>query len=701
MPGRTFKWLLRAAPSLLAARPSPATAPAATVLAVASLAQALLPAAPAQAAVSAAPCLNAPGFQCMSLSVPLDRGGLVPGAVTLSIERRQAGAGPSEDAVVMLAGGPGQAAIPLAQAAAQMIRPALGGRDLIVFDQRGTGASGPLSCAALEGPPARGATVGGVFEKCALQIGPARGSYTTRESVADIEAIRQALGYRRLVLFGVSYGTRVALQYAESHPGQVEALVLDSVVPTGHPDPFSTATFAAIGPMLSELCSAGACAHITSNPAGDLAALVARLERRALRGAVYDGRGHRRTPSLSAVGLLNLVAAGDLNPALRALLPAAVRSALGGDPSPLLRLDLLSEGLIPNVPLNPASSGGIAPGAGRLAAASGGVDEALFLDTSCEEAALPWQRSAPPAARLAEAQGALHALPPSAFYPFDAAVEWEDSLLPGCARWPNVAPAPATVPGPLPQVPALLLSGGQDVRTPTPNAQLIAQRIPGAQLLVVPYTGHSVLGSDFSGCAQAGVEAFFADAPVAPCKATHNVFAPTPVAPTRLSAVKPLAGVPGRPGRTLTVVLETILDLQRQVIGALLQAEQALPSGSSFGGLRGGYAVLSSSQLRLRSMSFVPGVQLTGTFPIRKGRLVRSTVRVEGATAARGVVRIGESPFATGTLGGRRFSVNLAKARVAGAGAAGTPGGMPGDALAIGALPLELRLPQPAFARLR
>lgn len=690
--------------AVLATRALLTGAPLAAILAAGILA-------PSASALPFAPCLNSPGFACTSLGVPLDRSGTVGGGVTLSIERMQAAHSQSEDAVIALAGGPGQAAIPLAPAMARLIAPALATRDLIVFDQRGTGASGPISCPVFEDPP-RKASVGRVFERCALQIGAARGFYTTQESVADIEAIRQATGYRRLVLYGVSYGTKVALEYAERYPQNVEALVLDSVVPTDRPDPFSLSTFAAIAPVLSELCSARTCAGITGNPLADLAQLAARVHGRPLHGYVYDGRGRRRRTSLSEVALLNLMVAGDLNPALRALLPAAVRSTLRGDPSPLLRLNLLSEGLIPNVPTSrarlasptpraratPAGLAG-APSTGQAAArdthpglpaapalGSDGIDETLFVDTSCEEMEFPWQRVATPKTRLGEAIGALHALPKSAFYPFHSSAAWQSSLMPGCAQWPNVAPPPPTV-GLLPDVPTLLLSGAQDLRTPTPNAQLIAARIPGAQLVVVPHTGHSVLGSDFSGCAQAAIKAFFGGSPVQPCKASRYLFAPTPITPTRLAYVKPVAGVPGKPGRTLAVVLDTIVDLERQVIGAILQAEQLLPSGSSFGGLRGGYARLTSSALHLHTLSFVTGVQISGTLPISNGKLVRSTLRVEGRDAARGTVRVGGVPRISGRLGGRRFDVSLAKVRLAGAGTQ-----PPGE------LSLSLRFPEPALA---
>jgi pimeloyl-ACP methyl ester carboxylesterase len=645
-----------------------------------SLALATAQAAPASA-LTFAPCPDGSEFACSTLTVPLDRVGGLAGTVALSMERLDPSPThpePSRAAVMTLAGGPGQAAIPLARATAKTIAPALHTRDLLVFDQRGTGSSGPLACSALEGAEALGA-IGQAFERCAQQIGSRRGSYTTQESVADIEAIRQAAGYQKLVLFGVSYGTKVALEYAERYPQNVEALVLDSVVPSDKSDPFSVAMFAAMKPALEELCSGRACTGITSDALGDVASLATRLRKHALSGYVYDGSGHRRRSRLSTVDLLNLIGAGDLNPALRALLPASVRSALRGDPAPLLRLNLLSEGLIPNLPGTPLSSSGI--------------DEALFVDTTCEEASLPWARSASPSARLTEALGTLRALPASAFYPFDASTAWLDSVLPGCVRWPNVAPAPPAT-GPLPSAPTLILSGAQDLRTPTSGAEAVAARIPGAQLVVVPYTGHSVLGTDFSGCAATAVRTFFSSGTAQRCTATHDPFAPTPVTPTKLVRVRAVGGLSGRPGSTLAVVLDTILDLERQVIGATLQADQELPSGSSFGGLRGGFARITSSTLSLHRLSFVDGVRLTGTFTIQHGRLRPANITVEGSQAAQGTVRVGSSTHVSGALGGVRFNVSLAKIRLASAGAGVATGSVTASALG-------LRFPAPALAQLR
>jgi len=615
--------------------------------------------APAAGALTFVPCASSAAFSCTTVPVPLTRTGLAAGTISLSVERKQAGAVQSKTAVLALAGGPGQAALPLGEFIAKALAPALGTRDLLLFDQRGTGASDPLSCGALSslsGPASQ------AFERCALEIGPARGGYTTQESVADIEAIRQAAGYEKLVLYGTSYGTKVAEEYAERYPQHVESLLLDSVVPPNGPEPFSIPTFQAISSVLGELCSNNACAGITTNPVGDIAALTAQLRKRPLSGSVYDGSGHRHTTTLDESGLLGVLEAGDLNPALRALLPAAVRSALRNYPDPLLRLQALAEGLIPNVP------------GGRPAEESEQIDEALFVTTTCEEQQFPWQRSAPAATRLAEATGALNALPSTDFYPFDAATAINNSLIGACDGWPD-ASAASVVPGVLPNVPTLILSGAQDLRTPTSNARQVAALIPDAQLLVVPYTGHSVIGSDFGNCAAQAVSAFFAGTAVQPCAASPDPFAPTPLTPTKLAYVHPVPGLSGKPSLTLTAVLDTIVDLNRQVVGATLQADAQLPSGSSFGGLRGGYAKLSPSRLTLTRFTFIPGVELSGTFPVKKSQLQTATVRITGSSASGGTVRVGAGKQVTGDLGGKSFNVNVAKVKLSSRAGASPDGG--------------------------
>jgi pimeloyl-ACP methyl ester carboxylesterase len=610
---------------------------------------------PASSALSFIPCAGAPGFSCAQLPVPLDRQGAAQGTISLSVERKLAGTAPSASAMIALAGGPGQPALPFAEFTAVSMAPALRARDLLVFDQRGTGSSDPIGCPALES--FNPAPVSRIFADCAAQIGPARGGFTTQESVQDIEALRQAGGYSKLVLYGTSYGTKVALEYAERYPQHVEALVLDSVVPSDGPEAFALPTFQALDGVIKELCSGTLCTGITPEPLADLSQLIGRLRRHALKGSVYDGLGRRHQTTIDELRLLEVLEAGDLNPALRALLPAAVRSALRQDPGPLLRLQALSEGLIPNVPTARAAASSTATE----------TDEALFVVTTCEEAPFPWNRANSASGRLAEALAYLHAQPASAFGPFDAATALGASLVEDCDAWPDASPPPPAPTG-LPDVPTLILSGSQDLRTPTSNAQRVAAAIPGAQVEVVPFTGHSVIGSDLTGCAAKAVAAFFAGSPVQACTDAKDALRPTPITPTHLAKIHPPSGLGGAPGKTLVAVLDTLLDLNRQVIAATIQADTQLPSGASFGGLRGGYAQLTTHSAILKNLSFVPGVRLSGTFPVLKGRLLPSTIRIDGANAAHGTVRIGSStPRVSGTLDGHSFNLSLAKVKLAGA----------------------------------
>ena len=102
----------------------------------------------------------------------------------------------------------------------------------------------------------------------------------------------------------------------------------------------------------------------------------------------------------------------------------------------------------------------------------------------------------------------------------------------------------------------------------------------------------------------------------------------------------PVPGLSGKPSLTLTAVLDTIVDLNRQVVGATLQADAQLPSGSSFGGLRGGYAQLSPSKLQLNRFTFVPGVELSGIFPVKQ------RPAAEHDPAHHGVERLATAPCA-------------------------------------------------------
>jgi pimeloyl-ACP methyl ester carboxylesterase len=604
---------------------------AAAIAAAVPLAASAALAAPASAEIAWAPCHGSNSFACARLTVPLDPSGTTPGTITLAVRRHLAPVGNAKSAVVALAGGPGQAAIPFAEDFTELLGPILATRDEIVYDQRGTGLSHPLSCHGFEHPGGY-RSLGALISACASQIGAERAFYTSLDSVADIEAIRVAGGYEKLVLYGTSYGTKVALEYAQEHPEHVEALILDSVVPPDGPEPLGRPTLAAVPRILRQLCAFRACARITPNPVRDLARLVQRLRRAPLRGRVIGSRGRPRAVRISSDDLLEILIAGDLDPILRAEFIAAVRGAADGDSAALARLVARAEG-------NGESE------------SSEDVDVPLYYATTCEEQDFPWNRAVGPSTRIAQAKAALDALPAGSLAPFTTANAFAVSDMPACAFWPFATPAPPVLDAPLPNVPTLILSGADDLRTPTSGARAVAAQIPDAHLLVVPNTGHSVLGTEPTPCAHAALQALFAAKKIVPCPKTPPpaILAPTPLPPQRLADVAPAHGYRARTGRTLQAVKLTLADFVRQFVLAVVErldsAHSANLKSLSTGGLRAGWAQLAGGGLRFHDYTYVPGVTLTG--------LVKSesvTLRIGGSAAARGTLRLGAHRALVGVL---------------------------------------------------
>ena len=610
----------------------PAVAPRTVLLAVLfGFAAALGAATPAGAVLATAPCSGGE-LRCATLSVPLDRSGIVPGTVDLNVRRlpaRPVGT-PTTEAVIALAGGPGQSAAPLTADFADALSPLLADRDLIVFDQRGTGQSGPLSCPGADSGP---------VATCARFLGPARGLYRSIDSAEDIEALRQVGGYDKLVIYGVSYGTRVALSYASLYPQHVSGLVLDSVVPVEGQDAFSRPSYAALGRVLAQLCADARCRHVTASPNADLRALLGRLAKHRISGRITDPDGKRAKVTLTRAGLWQILLAGDLNPSMRADLPGAMRAALRGDPTAALRLRARADGLT-----------------GTAATQDDGVNEVLFATTRCEETAFPWDRGAGTAARKRQADAAAAAFPAGTFAPFDASFALSSSIMPLCVGWPTASPAAAPLPSP-PGVPTLVLAGADDLRTPIEQARVAVAAIPGAQIVTIPATGHSAIGSDLGHCAADAVKAFAAGSPAAACGPPDTTFSPSPIPPRTLRRVRGDT----RRTRTLNAVLATIKDVKRQIVGDAIASGSGVTNGSRTGGLRSGLAIYANGMITLRNVVYVPGVEVSG-FVALNATAGKTQLLIRGSAASRGTVSISSSGRASGRLGGHSFDTPIVAA---------------------------------------
>ena len=140
---------------------------------------------------------------------------------------------PATDPFVPVAGGPGQSTIQFYAgwtAAFERIRQ---DRDILLLDQRGTGESAPMTCEldedAIDGKYSAEQTLR-LTRECLDLLPHDPRFFTTSVAVQDLEALRVALGYGRLNLYGASYGTRVAQHFARRYPDSTRTVILDGVV---------------------------------------------------------------------------------------------------------------------------------------------------------------------------------------------------------------------------------------------------------------------------------------------------------------------------------------------------------------------------------------------------------------------------------------------------------------------------------------
>ncbi|MCA2214822.1 alpha/beta hydrolase [Jidongwangia harbinensis] len=191
------------------------------------------------------PCAEDDTARCAKLRVPIDRADPYSGRVDIAVARRPA-TDPARRIGVLVVnpGGPGGSGVDMALGAAEFFSPEVRARfDIVGFDPRGVGRSRPVVCtrALVDATPSPLPTTPQEYlaviahnrrlaADCRRQTGPVFDHVDTLSVVHDLEALRAALGERRLTFYGASYGTLLGAQYAQEYPDRVRAVALDSVV---------------------------------------------------------------------------------------------------------------------------------------------------------------------------------------------------------------------------------------------------------------------------------------------------------------------------------------------------------------------------------------------------------------------------------------------------------------------------------------
>ena len=399
--------------------------------------------------------------------------------------------------VFFLAGGPGASAVPLQDSWALAVRRDANrrypGRDVVLFDQRGTGRSYPkLACPEALDPHVWGglsesetdADHGFVRQREALsacldeyrELGRDLGALTSRESAADVDALRAVLGYDQIVLQGESYGTRLALTVMKSFPDSVAAAILDSVMPPQAPGGhLSTEHFgAALGRLFEACADHGACGKAYPDLRAQLAKVLAQLYVEPIRVEIQNLTGSAPLfARVDDVALLEIIHSEMRHrPGLQTL-PMAISGLAKGEH---WRIRSHAENHF--------------YGHERTLLAIG-----TGLSLECHE-------QFPLASLRAQRSGA-------AAQPYLlnwGTTLWQESP---CQIWPVEEIAEADSAAVESDIPTLLLAGAFDPASPLELAELAAATLANSHLFVIPNGAHGIIGD--SDCAENIVVDFLAE----------------------------------------------------------------------------------------------------------------------------------------------------------------------------------------------
>ncbi len=170
---------------------------------------------------------------CGTLRVPEDRSDPEGRSIDIRVAVIPAiSATPKPDPVFFLDGGPGGAATEDLGWTVNTFTTVHLDRDIVLVDQRGTGGSNRL--VAPQAPDTSGMTLAQAKDTVARWVADVLAAlpgdprfYTTSVAMDDVDAVRAALGYDQINLYGASYGATAAQYYMRQYPQHVRSVVLD------------------------------------------------------------------------------------------------------------------------------------------------------------------------------------------------------------------------------------------------------------------------------------------------------------------------------------------------------------------------------------------------------------------------------------------------------------------------------------------
>jgi pimeloyl-ACP methyl ester carboxylesterase len=343
-------------------------------------------------------------------------------------------------------------------------------RAVVLFDQRGTGASGALHCPRTEHRP----LLADLWTKAdvvacrrALEAHASLAHYSTEAAAKDLDALRAALGYDRIDLAGLSYGTILAQAYITLYPERVRSAALIGTAPMGEKLPLHHAANGerTLRQVFGDCRADPACRSAFPDLESDWRGLIKRLAKGAIIIETANGRLSVRQ------GPFGELIRNQLNTTeSQRRLPLLISRTAQGNYGPLIKL-------VQNWRGEPEADG-------------------LYLSVTCPEGT-----------RRIHSAEIGPAVRGSSFG------RWRiDQQIAACHAWAPATPNLNLLTPLRSNIPVLFLAGGRDATTPAAWARQIAAGLPNSRVIVIEPMAHLPVGLDNMVCLDRLADAFFAKA---------------------------------------------------------------------------------------------------------------------------------------------------------------------------------------------
>ncbi len=391
------------------------------------------------------------------------------------------------DPMVMIAGGPGQSTLETFPTIANAFADLRKHRNVLLVDQRGTGGSNKLSCkdadeagSAKNGKDGKDGKDGNskpngdsatpsdtsfeadlaqaraAAQRCVVELSKIADLrfYSTTDAIQDLDDVRAAIGADKLNLMGVSYGTRVAQQYAKRYPAHVRTITIDGIAPNSLVlgNTMARTLESSLDRQFARCAKDPKCAAELGDPRSNLNTLMQTLRTAPPKVTFRDAiTGESRTETLTTGHIAGVARMFAYIPQIAGLLPLELNEAVHGRYEPLMALANLLRTTVGDQ-----------------------ITDGMQYSVICTEDA-----------------GELKADPADANSLLGT--DLVTAMQTACAVWPH-GERPAGFRAPLTgNVPVLILSGEFDPVTPPAFGDEVLKSLGNARHLVVRGQGHNVL----------------------------------------------------------------------------------------------------------------------------------------------------------------------------------------------------------------